>query len=236
MPTGVQFTGFELPFMTLIVKYIRERFNPILYLPLALLLILTGFRTLFTESQLFQEFSLRFPIALLLLLQFRLFDDLLSLPTDRQLTPVRITCIKGHGVIFWRWFFIIGATTLLLVAFLWGLQKFIVLFLLALFYLIIYRSKDYFSPLPFSLLILTKYPVISYLVSDLKLLPPRPIRLEILLLLAIYLTTIIYEAFHDRTHRQDKAFLYTALFAGGLLLALVGFALFNFAFQTTVGL
>jgi hypothetical protein len=203
--------------MILIFRYLKERFNLWLFIPLSVLLAIGGEASILHSRNKFDIFA-KSASALLLLLWLRLWDDLFSIKKDRKATPNRITVNPNNAIILWRWFFIISLLSFLLIYELDNISVLIIVFIFVVFFMLTYFLREKLNHLIFDLLTLIKYPVIAFIVAS----ESTPFGDKILPLMVIYLILFIYEVFHDKEHLSDRNYLNAGFIAW--LSLLMGFA------------
>ena len=194
--------------MTAIIKYIKERFKIRIYLPLCFLLTIgSEFSGLYNIDKI--EIIKRIVTALLLLLWFRLWDDLCSIEKDRKIEPERITVNPLYTKSLWMWFFVLSLISFLLISIFYNTVVTTILIILAVFFILIYSFHKKINTLHFDLIVLIKYPVIAYIISS----EETAFKEKILPLVMIYLIIVVYEIFHDKEHRLDSNYLRIGFFA-----------------------
>jgi hypothetical protein len=188
--------------MILIMRYLKERFNLCLFIPLGFLLTIGSETSIQYPINKFDIF-IRLAFALQMLLWLRLWDDLSSIDKDRKNSPNRITVNPDNALILWKWFFILSLISFLLIYKLHNFAMVLIIFIFVIFFMFIYFLREKLNQLMFDLLILIKYPIIAFIFSS----ESTPFRDKILPLIIIYLILFIYEIFHDREHRSNSKYL-----------------------------
>ena len=170
-----------------LLRYRRERFPLTVFVPVALFLAIPSLAT---------GDAARVLVTLLVLLfQFRLWDDLSDLTADRREFPERVLS-RAESVTSFRWL-LVGATGVVLLLLL-GQLDLQLLYLAAIsFFFVWYRFVADRTPRARAYhIVLLKYPLFAFIAS-------APIG-ELLLgtLSLVYFTFAVYEPLHDsRTHR-----------------------------------
>jgi hypothetical protein len=199
--------------MILILRYFKERFNVCLFIPLSVFLAIGSETSVLNFTDKFDIF-IRAASALLLLLWFRLWDDLCSREKDKKAVPDRITVDPHNSKVLWKWFFILFFMSLFLVYALHHATMLLVTIVLAMLFVLFYALRNRLNQIIFDLLILIKYPIIAFVVSS----ENTPFQDKIFPLLMIYLILVVYEVFHDRGHLSDRNYLYAGYIAWLFLL------------------
>ena len=203
--------------MTVLTKYIQERFKFRVYIPLSIFLA-TGseFSVLYKMNT--GEAIKRTVSAFLLLLLFRLWDDLYFMEKDRIRDPERITVNPLYNGPLWIRLIMLSVFSFLFILVSYSILMTTVLIIFTLVFLSFYFFNKLLGQLFFDLLVLLKYPVIAFIISSER----TPFRDKILPLIIIYLVTLVYEVFHDREHRLDRNYLIAGFIAWIFLIS--GFA------------
>ena len=203
--------------MIIIIKYIQERFKIWIYFPLCFLLSIgSEVSGLYNLNR--TEILQRIITALLLLLWFRLWDDLCSMKKDRIRSPERITVNPFYTRSLWIWLFVLSVISFSLILIFYGFIMTIIMIIFSAIFIVIYLFHEKLNQLHYDLLVLIKYPVIAFTVSS----ATSPLKDKIIPLLIIYLITLVYDVFHDREHLSDPKYLRTGFSAWIILI--IGFA------------
>lgn len=180
----------------LLSRYVRERLPARIFVPLSLFLAAAA--GIGAGASDLAGYVLRSGVAFTLVLQFRLWDDLESLVSDRIAHPWRLLCRMPDPVLVFRLLPILAAINL---AFVYGLSSnwtrpVLLLVLVSLFALGYHLARRVrLRPLGASHLLLLKYPMFVWILS-----PPRVPELSVPLLLAmaaVFLSFAIHEILHD---------------------------------------
>ncbi len=192
--------------MIILARYIKERFNVLLFVPLSVLLAAGG-----KTSGLTGPISLLVMsgYALVLLLWLRLLDDLCSREQDQERAPKRITVEVYNARTLWKWFFVLALVSLVMACLLHNGRGLLVVSLLALFLGVVYLVRRRLNRIVFDLIVLLKYPAIALAVSA----ETGPLAAVVLHMILIYLILVVYEVFHDKTHLADRRYLVPGLIA-----------------------
>lgn len=208
-------------------RYGRSRFPARIYFPLALFLCtaaLAGGRGMERI-----DLILSLALALSLLFQFRLWDDLSDREIDRLYHPERVL-VRTNSVIFFRALvFVALICNFVLISVLagsgWQLKAVVFALLNGLFFVWYqWRSELCRNPIGASHVVLVKYPIFIYLLSG-ESAATINVRLGLAMLL-VYFCFAIYELLHDaRLHRLPGALKLlaaemTALCAVSLVMAI----------------
>jgi hypothetical protein len=176
-----------------VFHYLAERFQVGRFVPLALILYLGYLLCIDFLSVRPQDFF----ILLLLILSFRLMDDLFDLRFDRIVHPIRVLSKEKDIKIFI--IFLVILYLMLSIFFIWE-KKFISFYLILvaiLFFSFWYAKLRYFfnSKLLHALVILTKYPFFLYILEPVLPISGIPI--------LIYLTFLLFEIQDDPELKVD---------------------------------
>lgn len=203
--------------------YLRTRFPVYLVVGLPLLLALAALRE---RARSPVELVVTLAMALLLVLELRLWDDLRDVDFDRQVHPERVLCQTASLRPFWQVFYLLVAINLGLAALVrgwWGAGLLLGLHaLLAVWYG--WRGTSYLRPVLNYHVVLLKYPVIVWLLgaesaASSSLWIPA---------LSVYLALCIWEPLHDAVLRRLRG-AQICLAVECLLLAAVGCWAVSFA-------
>ena len=206
-------------------QYLCNRFPVMQFVPLAVFIAAAGLAP--APPGLLSEWAVAAALALILVLQFRLWDDIADRERDRISHPERILCqtrdIKP---------FLIAALSLsvlsgLLLAWYHGQNARSAAYLLlcaTLFAWYRLRPAPTAPGLLNSMLILLKYPGIAWLVSTPGAAPGTPLLISCLF--SVYLIFIIFEILDDHSLRQLAGAISSLLASFGLLLCVWVFIAF----------
>ncbi len=216
--------------MKILILYIKERFYPVLYIPLAFLLGV-GLQPSIFQLPDFKIFAIRFAVIIIWLFAFRLLDDLLSRRNDRVSHPERIYIPANNAriLIVWLIFILIFLHFLILVLFSAGILSAAISLLL--YYIIALLAGKYIGNIARSFLVMIKYPAISFLAFGM------PCNLRVFIQLGIiYCIALIYEVFHDNEHMNNRVFRYFgyAAFATTYILFAILSIIFTMHFVPTI--
>ena len=177
-----------------IVHYLRERFQLFRFGPLVLMLFLGHLvNTRGHETELIDIITLG-----LLTLAFRLLDDLFDRTHDRRLHPTRVLVQADDLYPFIRFLLLLLITIFLVLYYSAGVTSIIILSLTLLgavvwYHLLRRRLK---SKILHSFVILLKYPIF--------LIALAPGLYEVITLILLYLTFVIFELLDDPVLRQSR--------------------------------
>jgi 4-hydroxybenzoate polyprenyltransferase len=202
-----------------LLEYAKTRFPAWLAALLPLVLVLAALRGRVSFSA---EFAIAFTMALLLVLEFRLWDDLCDVNRDRRVHPERVLCRSASLRPFWGLALVLMALNFGLAALVRGRWAAAVLLglhvLLAAWYG--WRGPANGRPILNYHVVLLKYPVIVWMLGAIAAAdindPPLWISAAM-----VYLALCIYEVVHDRQLRQARS-AQICLAVESVLLAAVG--------------
>jgi hypothetical protein len=166
----------------LIVRYLAERARPIVFVPLAVALALVGARS--TP----RSFAIAALEALLLILAFRIWDDLEDRPRDAIEHPERVTVVAPH----------IWPLVLLAIVFAVGgliAANMLPVVVIAIVLLAWYRLRPTSTGVMSGHVVLLKYPAIALAVAPVA--PPAAV------LVSLYLLLCVVECFDDPALRAS---------------------------------
>ena len=101
-------------FINDVSTYMKTRFSPRVFIPLVVLLTILGLRSYVPNSSL--ALLTTISLAILLVVQFRLWDDLADRSRDQSLHPERVLCTTVFIRGFWSLCFTICVMNVLLVS------------------------------------------------------------------------------------------------------------------------
>ena len=177
-----------------ILRYRRERFPWTLFVPVTLFLAIPSLVTGDAAAR-----ARALATLLVLLFQFRLWDDLSDVKADRLEFPERVLS-RANSLISFHWLWVAAAGVVLLL--LWGHRDLQLLYLAAVsFFFIWYRWLADHAPRAVAYhIVLLKYPLFVYVAARITSAPIDELLLGTLAL--VFLTFAVYEPLHDeRTHR-----------------------------------
>ena len=184
---SVSWTEWAVP------SYWRERFPWRIFLPVIVFLAVPS---------LLSAGASRLAILLLLLLlvfQFRLWDDLGDVETDRIEFPERVLCRRRSvAPFYWLWL----AVAMGVVVLLWGHRPLLVCYLVTVtaFFLWYRFLAPHAPPVLRYHVVAVKYPIFVYFAAGLSSESRGPLVVATMAL--VYLTFVVYEPLHDpRLHR-----------------------------------
>ena len=185
---SVSWTEWAVP------SYWRERLPWRIFLPVIVFLAVPSLLSAGGAS--------RLAILLLLLLlvfQFRLWDDLGDVETDRIEFPERVLCRRRSvAPFYWLWL----AVAMGVVALLWGHRPLLVCYLVTVTgFFLWYRFLAGYAPRVLRYhVVAVKYPIFVYFAAGLSSESRGPLVVATMAL--VYLTFVVYEPLHDpRLHR-----------------------------------
>jgi 4-hydroxybenzoate polyprenyltransferase len=200
----------------LVVEYLRERYDPRLFVPLAAVLVVSGAVAAGGLTGGVPGAARSWLLAWVLVLVFRLWDDLADRPRDGVQHPHRVLARCGRSAPFLALLGVLAVVALaLLLASPGGTVKVLVLLAVAAALAAWYRGRAALGE-PAVLgahLVLGKYPAIAY--AAVPAVPGRELTPTPLVIL--YLALCVYEALHDRRVRTAAAGR-ASLAADGVLL------------------
>jgi len=200
-------------------EYLKTRFPAWLAVLLPLLLVLAALRERVSFSA---QSAAAFGMALLLVLEFRLWDDLCDVQRDRHLHPKRVLCQSNSLRPFWALLVLLTAINFglaVLVRGWWAATMLLGLHvLLAAWYG--WREHAKWRPVVNYHFVLLKYPLIVWMLGAITAAdivdPPLVFSASI-----VYLGLCIFEVAHDGQLRQLRG-AKTVMAVESLLLAAVG--------------
>lgn len=205
----------------ILFDYLKERFRPGLFVPTSIFLAVASESVALNIARI-PDVLIMSASALLLLLPLRLLDDLGSRDQDKEIAPGRITLRADIVKRLWTWFLVLSLIAFCPVYPLHSVFALITAVALTTGMVLLYHARKRFDQLLFDLLVLTKYPVISFIVSS----GTAPFTDKILSLFMVYLVLLVYEVFHDKKHMSKKGYRFAG-FTAWLLLS-IGFGVHIF--------
>ncbi len=207
------------------LAYLKSRFHPLLFIPLAALLLAPGFK--FISEPVTVKVIFLFVWMLGTLFSLRLWDDLASLKEDRILHPQRVLTRSTNIRLFFALtavgFFIslLGGLVFGMADYLesysWRLHPFFSVTALLMGLLLLYRLKrriSSVSPIFYNHLLLLKYPVLAFALMQINI-------RTLWWLAGIYLLLNLYEFLHDAKNRQSSPYRFVAAAESVLLILCV---------------
>ena len=203
----------------ILLAYVRTRFPAWLALLLPLLLVLLALRERIVVPA---EFAAAYALALLLVFELRLWDDLCDREIDQQEHPERVLCRAASVRSFLGLLFVTIAINFVLAALLrpwWSLVALVAIHLLLAIW---YRFREQILPERIANyhVVLLKYPVIVWILGARTAVDRASLPL-LYSLAAAYLGLCIYEVAHDASLRKLRG-ARICLAVECLLLAAVG--------------
>jgi 4-hydroxybenzoate polyprenyltransferase len=199
--------------------YLKTRFPAWLAILLPLVLVLAALRERVSLSV---QFAAAFGMAVLLVLEFRLWDDLSDVERDRHVHPQRALCRSASLRPFWGLVFLLMAFNFclaMLVRGWWAAAMLLGLhILLAAWYA--WRERARWRPVANYHVVLLKYPLIVWMLGAITAadIGDPPLLCSAAM---VYLSLCIYEVAHDGQLRQLRA-ARICLAVESVLLAAVG--------------
>ncbi len=189
---------------------------------LVLLLSAVCFRSLPTSLS---QASYAVVLGVVLIVQFRLWDDLADFDKDQREHPMRVLCTTQHRRAFQRLWLLMTAITLLWLAIFGSVKAFIALSLLIIFMAALYAFPQRRAwPLMDYHLVLLKYPTFVLIIVLFTSGTPRTS--QIIMACVVYLLLCSYEVFHDPALRSRRDFRSVAVIefiaAIGLSVLIIG--------------
>ncbi len=189
-----------------ITCYLKERYSTKVFVPFAVFLFASGTAAIGGSPTI--SIGLQgIALAYVLVLFFRVWDDLADLKSDRVTHPERVM-VRANGTSVFRWLMAaLTASGLALIASRPAATEALALFsalvgLLGIWYAV--RGRIDASALVSSHVVLLKYPAIALIAAG----PPMrtvPTRVPTMFLLAlVYIALCLYELLHDRTIRMAR--------------------------------
>ncbi len=174
---------------------------------LALLLSAVCFQSLPTSLS---QASYAVGLGFVLIVQFRLWDDLADFDKDKREHPMRVICTTQHRRAFQLLRLLMTAITLLLLVISGSVKAFIALSLLVIFMAALYAFPQRRAwPLMDYHLVLLKYPTLVLTVVLFTNGTPRTS--QIIMACVVYLLLCSYEVFHDPALRSRRDFCFIAV-------------------------
>lgn len=199
-------------------QYLCTRFPVMQFVPLSVFIAAAGLAPAPPGS--LSEWVLAAALALILILQFRLWDDIADRERDRALNPGRVLC-QAHDI---KPFLVTAMVLSVLCGVLLAWYhdqsaRNAVYLLLCTMLFVWYRLRPALKEqgLLNSILVLFKYPVIAWLISNPAALPDTPLLFSCLL--SVYLIFILFELLDDHNLRRQPGATSSLLASFVLLLS-----------------
>lgn len=178
-----------------IPAYFRERMNPLLFVPVILLLAHVACWTSHTIT--FPTFGHACGLVALLVVQFRLWDDLADRERDRANFPERVL-VRAEPAPFVILVVSLALSALAAAWFIGGIRSFIALAILNVAFVLLYavvrrHLSDGLWRYP---VLLSKYP--AFVVITAVALDEVSLRRAVVTVLFVYAAALAYEALHSR--------------------------------------
>lgn len=178
-----------------LTRYRRERLPGTLVLTVAVLLALAGMAatTQFDAA----IFCWNLILAAVLMIQFRLWDDLMDVDTDRLQFPDRVLCrLESHRP-FWLGVLLLFAINCAAIGFFKSWTTAVVFVSLNIvFFVWYYLVRGYFSRFLNVMFVLAKYPAFTFVIADAPALKNRiPV---IISMVAVSVVACLYEILHNK--------------------------------------
>ena len=177
-----------------LLRYRRERLSVGLVLTVAVLLMLAGM----TVSARFDAATIGWNVVLaaLLVIQFRLWDDLIDIDIDRSQYPDRVLCQMESTTQFWLGMQLLFAINCAAIGFSksWT-EAMIFVAMNAVFFVWYHAVRRYFSRFLNVMFVLAKYPAFTLVIADAPALKNKTS--VIISMAVVYAGACLYEILHN---------------------------------------
>lgn len=172
------------------IAYLRERARPGIFIPAAALIALAGH---IGDPIAVTRFAMSSALVLLLIAQFRLWDDVADIETDRLEHPHRVLSRSAHLDRFVVFGLLLATANLWLSAWIAGAAGMVILILLDAAMATWYALRPRHRTALGDLVVLAKYPTFVLIVAGSSVLPEAHLPAA----LGVYAGACVFEIWHD---------------------------------------